>query len=276
MEKNDWNVLVTAARLPLRESPSDRALVADELISGGCARVVRHQNGWLYLLAEHRYSGWTRAHGIRLCKAAAACWRESTRMVVTASCCDLQSRAAVRGVCIRTLLRGSLVRPAGEPVDGWQPVRTAEGLRGFLKQQHVAPYPMGAGLCDTALRESLVATAMSYMGCCYRWGGKTPLGIDCSGLVSQCYLMHGITIWRDASIKDGFAMRPILKQELKPADLLYWPGHVAMYIGGGRYIHSNATYGGVCINSLDPSAPDYRPDLGGGGGGVAPAGCHCV
>lgn len=50
---------------------------------------------------------------------------------------------------------------------------------------------------------------------------------------------------------------------MKPADLLFFPGHVAMYLGEQKYIHSTGKAGsdGVVINSLDPAAPDYRPDL---------------
>ena len=46
-------------------------------------------------------------------------------------------------------------------------------------------------------------------------------------------------------------------------DLLYFPGHIALYLGNDRYIHSTARAGsdGVMINSLDPAAPDYRADL---------------
>ena len=45
------------------------------------------------------------------------------------------------------------------------------------------------------------------------------------------------------------------------ADLLYFPGHVALYLGEGRYVHATALSGRVVINSLDPSARDYRESL---------------
>ena len=116
---------------------------------------------------------------------------------------------------------------------------------------------------EGALRRRLTETALLYRGTPYRWGGKSPMGIDCSGLVSMAYLLNGIVIYRDAGIKEGFPIRPIDPKDAKPGDLLFFPGHVAMYLGEGRYVHSTGRAGddGVAINSLDPAAPDFRRDL---------------
>ncbi len=50
---------------------------------------------------------------------------------------------------------------------------------------------------------------------------------------------------------------------MKPGDLLFFPGHVAMYIGNDKYVHSTGKNGsdGVVINSLNPFDEDYREDL---------------
>ena len=104
---------------------------------------------------------------------------------------------------------------------------------------------------------------MLYQGTHYRWGGKSPLGIDCSGLASMAYMLCGILIYRDANIVEGFPIREIDRARMKPGDLLFFPGHVAMYMGDGRYCHSTGRSGddGFTINSLDPDAADFRPDL---------------
>lgn len=60
------------------------------------------------------------------------------------------------------------------------------------------------------------------------------MGIDCSGLVSMAYLLCGISIYRDARIVEGFPIREIDRGDMKPGDLLFFPGHVAMYLGDGR------------------------------------------
>lgn len=68
---------------------------------------------------------------------------------------------------------------------------------------------------------------------------------------------------RDASIRESFPIRTIELKDAKAGDLLFFPGHVAMYLVDGRYIHSTGKAGSdrVTFNSLDPAAPDYRADL---------------
>ena len=89
------------------------------------------------------------------------------------------------------------------------------------------------------------------------------MGIDCSGMVSMAYMLCGILIYRDANIVEGFPIREIPREHLKKGDLLFFPGHVAMYMGDGLYCHSTAHAGddGFTINSLDPASPVYREDL---------------
>lgn len=129
---------------------------------------------------------------------------------------------------------------------------------------------------EAEFRTSLVETAKSYLGVQYRWAGRSTFGIDCSGLVSMCYLQNGVSIYRDASIVNGHVLQRLTLnwdadghfllnslEFLRPGDALYFPGHVAMYLGDGRYIHSTGKAGsnGVVINSLVPGTSDFRQDL---------------
>ena len=129
-----------------------------------------------------------------------------------------------------------------------------------LVPQAVAKWYGGS---EEAFRAAVCAQAKKYMGTEYRWGGKSGRGIDCSGLVSTAYMQCGVLIYRDASIVEGWPMHEVPFEEKKPGDALFFPGHVALYLGEGRYIHSTgaAASGGVVLNSLDPADPLYREDL---------------
>ena len=119
------------------------------------------------------------------------------------------------------------------------------------------------GGSEDAFRAAVCAQAKKYRGTEYRWGGKSGRGIDCSGLVSSAYMQCGVLIYRDAKIVEGWPMHEVAFEDKKPGDALFFLGHVALYLGEGRYIHSTgaAASGGVVINSLEPEDPLYRDDL---------------
>lgn len=119
------------------------------------------------------------------------------------------------------------------------------------------------GGSEDAFRAAVCAQAKKYRGTEYRWGGKSGRGIDCSGLVSSAYMQCGVLIYRDAKIVEGWPMHEVAFEDKKPGDALFFPGHVALYLVEGRYIHSTgaAVSGGVVINSLEPEDPLYRDDL---------------
>ena len=76
---------------------------------------------------------------------------------------------------------------------------------------------------------------MRFLGTQYRWGGRSVSGLDCSGLASLTYMLAGVNIFRDAKPAPGYPIRPLsMGERLRTGDLLYFPGHVAMYIGDGR------------------------------------------
>lgn len=130
---------------------------------------------------------------------------------------------------------------------------------------------------ENSFRDTLVKEAFKYLGTQYRWGGRSRVGLDCSGLVSMSYLHSGVVIYRDAAIVDGFPMvkLPVVFTDgvfdicnidngiMRKGDAIYFPGHIAMYIGNGEYIHSTGKAGdnGVVVNSLVPGTANYREDL---------------
>ena len=82
---------------------------------------------------------------------------------------------------------------------------------------------------------SVLATALSYQGVPYVWGGTTPSGWDCIGFVRYIYAQYGVSIggYTTSVLSVG---RQVSYSEAQPGDILYWPGHVAIYAGNGQNV----------------------------------------
>ena len=84
---------------------------------------------------------------------------------------------------------------------------------------------------------SVVGYAMSFQGVPYVSGGASPSGFDCSGLVMYVYAAFGKTLPHYDMAQRAYCTS-ISKSQLQPGDLVFWPGHVAIYIGGNTVVHA--------------------------------------
>jgi cell wall-associated NlpC family hydrolase len=96
---------------------------------------------------------------------------------------------------------------------------------------------------------SVVAIAQRYLGVPYVWGGASPSGFDCSGLVMYCYAQVGVSLAHGATAQQQ-ASTPVSLGNLKPGDLVFFGSpsfshHVGIYVGGGQMI--DAPYTGVSV-----------------------------
>ena len=103
-----------------------------------------------------------------------------------------------------------------------------------------------------------VELARKQLGVPYVYGGSSPSGFDCSGLVSWVYGRLGIGLPHNAAALYGVGRRVPLGS-MRPGDLVFFPGlgHVGMYIGHGRMIHAPQSGQNVEIEALD--ARSYPP-----------------
>lgn len=264
-----WNnsAVVKVPVLKLKEYPSEEAETVDEVLYG-MEVLVRERTikGWASVETSYGYRGCVRTEGLEAHEWNVRRWQKLSKYVVVSPSADVFEVPGYKNPYLFSLPRGSLVAASDqEGQAGWNQVRLSDGRGAYMRKGQLRP--AAALHCpaeqEEKLRESLVRTALTYLYTPYRWGGKTPWGIDCSGLCSMVYLLHGIAINRDAKIKKGYPVKEIPVCRVKPGDLLYFPGHMALYIGGLNYIHSTGRAGqdGVVINSLNHMAEDYREDL---------------
>ncbi|MGH8507012.1 MAG: C40 family peptidase [Stenotrophobium sp.] len=107
---------------------------------------------------------------------------------------------------------------------------------------------------DEQTRETIVTEALSQIGRPYLYGGATPAGFDCSGLVQYSYAQAGIALPRTTTEQIG-AGEKIPMRDAEPADLLFYridDGlHVAIYLGDGRAVHAPSSGKQVIATSMD-------------------------
>ena len=119
---------------------------------------------------------------------------------------------------------------------------TREGW--FLPRQHV-------GLIDSRVPD-FVGVAEQFVGTPYLWGGKSSLGIDCSGLVQVSLNAAGTGCPRDSDMQQdglGRALDQSEAKKLRRGDLIFWKGHVAIVRDADTIVHANAYHMATVIEN---------------------------
>jgi len=93
--------------------------------------------------------------------------------------------------------------------------------------------------------------AERFAGAPYLWGGKTALGLDCSGLVQIALAACGIACPRDSDMQEQALGAPVADHsDLRRGDLIFWKGHVAIVRDGENLLHANAYHMTVAIEPI--------------------------
>ena len=119
-----------------------------------------------------------------------------------------------------------------------------------------AAEPVGAPAPASANGNAVVEIASGYVGVPYRWGGTTPEGFDCSGYTSYVYAQVGITLPRTSSAQRG-AGTVVSRADARPGDLIWTPGHIAIYAGGNMQVDAPVPGKTIQIREIWQSNPTF-------------------
>jgi cell wall-associated NlpC family hydrolase len=114
-----------------------------------------------------------------------------------------------------------------------------------------ASTPEGTTIAPPNVHGGVVGIAMRYLGVPYVWGGASPSGFDCSGLVVYVFAQIGVSLPHSTYALWNIGT-PVSRDQLQPGDLVFFNGlgHMGIYIGGGQFIHAPHTGDVVKISSL--------------------------
>jgi len=222
-------------------------------------------NNWFYVKTHYDYEGYINGDNLIIDDEISKAWEKEKNIVVINPFADVLNKPEASGYGIVSVTRGANLISCDEISENkrFLKVKLPSLEIGWIRTSFISNLKVISDMKnEEKLRENLAKSALSYIGTQYRWGGKSPLGIDCSGLCSMAYMLNGIIIYRDADIKEGFPIKEISFTNIKKGDLIFFPGHVAMYLEDGEYVHSSTSNDVVKVNSLNEGAGNYNEYLG--------------
>jgi hypothetical protein len=240
---------IGAPQAPVRSAPSDEAELSTEALKGEQVTIYEiGESGWAWgQLTGDGYVGYLPASALREPGPAATHKVSALRTFVFPG-------PSLRLPPAETLSFGS--RLAVARIDGPFAI-TASG--GHVPVAHLAA---------VETRElDFVAVAERFLGVPYLWGGKTSIGLDCSGLVQLGLNACGIACPRDTDMQEralGRALaHPRELNRLRRGDLVFWKGHVAIVRDDATFVHANASrHTAVAFEPIAEAIPRIRAVAG--------------
>jgi cell wall-associated NlpC family hydrolase len=223
------------AIVPLRLEPSDRSEMTSQVLFGEHFKILEQTAKWSRIeLAFDGYTGWFDNKQFRFISEADYHTLSNTPPILNG---DLIEYLTTPNNQLLTIPLGASLTFLDHPAINTEHY-TFEGLK----------------VSGTTSKQALLQTAFMYLNAPYLWGGKTPFGIDCSGMTQMVYKLNGYSLLRDASQQatQGEALSFI--EESEPGDLAFFDNeegriiHVGIIMEDNYIIHG---HGKVRIDRLD-------------------------
>ncbi|MBU2558031.1 MAG: C40 family peptidase [Bacteroidetes bacterium] len=228
----------TLAVIPMRSQPSDKAEMVNQLLFGETYKILAEKGKWLLIVSDSDgYEGWidhvqnttiSKNQWIQYLKAPKTFLSKPVTAIVRE---DLPPMFLSFGSCISSEIKNIF------PESGFI----------FPKEDRIE-------LPDSFDADKMTAYASLWLGSSYLWGGKSVLGVDCSGMVQLCAKLSGYQLFRDASQQATQGEIIDFLEEAKPGDLAFFDNeegtiiHVGILLEKQKIIHAS---GKVRMDNID-------------------------
>jgi len=219
---------VVRETLSIQARPEPGAMQISELLFGEDVAVYEQRDGWAWIQGQlDGYVGHVRLDGLSFDEAA------PPTHLVSARLSHLFRDPTIKDPPVGRVTLGARVKIVA--VEGRFAV-LADGRH--IMTNHIRPID--------APEADIVAVALRNLGAPYLWGGRSSLGLDCSGLIQVAVQALGGTPPRDSDMQRDELGQDVAKpadmHDLQHGDLVYFPGHCMIADGADHLIHANATH----------------------------------
>lgn len=263
----------------LRAKPDYESALETQELMGTVVTILGEDRYWRKVSTPQPYTAWCTSLGlVEMDEKELQQYEAAPKYICTAAISAVYESPKKGAAMISDLVMGDLMRIVyAQTKKGEKPltvkkmaaVKLPDGKMGYVSVRDIADYERWKATRRPG-GSAAARTAEQFVGIPYLWGGMSPKGFDCSGLVRMSYLMNGIVLPRNASqmAELGDEISTDVKK-LRPGDLLFFgtPAsmmrkqritHVGMYLGNGRFIHSSQL---VRVNSMIPGDPDCYENI---------------